>query len=71
MNKVLQVVLKLKNVFYESPPAINQLYAPYFFQAGQAGLGGVPAAGVYGFGYGYANYLMMPTSYTMQNIASY
>jgi hypothetical protein len=37
-------------------------------QGGGAGLGGVPAAGVYGFGYGYANYLMMPTSYTMQNI---
>jgi hypothetical protein len=35
---------------------------------GGAGLGGVPAAGVYGFGYGYANYLMMPTSYTIQNI---
>jgi hypothetical protein len=24
---------------------------------GQGGLGGVPPAGVYGFGYGYANYL--------------
>jgi hypothetical protein len=61
--------IEIKEVFYESPPAINQLYAPYFFgQAGGAGLGGVPAAGVYGFGYGYANYLMMPTSYTMQNI---
>jgi hypothetical protein len=61
--------IEIKEVFYESPPAINQLYAPYFFgQSGGAGLGGVPAAGVYGFGYGYANYLMMPTSYTMQNI---
>jgi hypothetical protein len=32
------------------------------------GLGGVPAAGVFGMGYGYANYLMMPTSFTIQNI---
>jgi hypothetical protein len=35
---------------------------------GQGGLGGVPPAGVYGMGYGYTNYLMMPTSFTMQNI---
>jgi hypothetical protein len=61
--------IEIKNVWYQPPPAINQLYAPNFFgQSGGAGLGGVPAAGVYGFGYGYANYLMMPTSYTMQNI---
>ena len=31
-------------------------------------MGGVPAAGIYGLGYGYTNYLMMPTSFTMQNI---
>jgi len=61
--------IEIKNVWYQPPPAINQLYSPYMLgNGGGAGLGGVPAAGVYGFGYGYANYLMMPTSYTMQNI---
>ena len=61
--------IEIKNVWYQPPPAINQLYSPYMLgQGGGAGLGGVPAAGVYGFGYGYANYLMMPTSYTIQNI---
>ena len=61
--------IEIKNVWYQPPPAINQLYSPFLMgNGGGAGLGGVPAAGVYGFGYGYANYLMMPTSYTMQNI---
>jgi hypothetical protein len=60
--------IEIKEVFYESPPAISQLYSPYMAGQGGAGLGGVPAAGVYGFGYGYSNYLMMPTSYTIQNI---
>ena len=61
--------IEIKNVWYQPPPAINQLYSPYMLgNGGGAGLGGVPAAGVYGFGYGYANYLMMPTSYTMQNV---
>ena len=60
--------VEIKEVYYESPPAISQLYSPYMSGQGGAGLGGVPAAGVYGFGYGYANYLMMPTSYTIQNI---
>jgi hypothetical protein len=61
--------IEIKNVWYQPPPAINQLYSPYMLgNGGGAGLGGVPAAGVYGFGYGYSNYLMMPTSYTMQNI---
>ena len=59
--------IEIKNVFYEPPPAINQFYSPYL-GTGPGGLGGVPAAGLYGFGYGYANYLMMPTSYTMQNL---
>jgi hypothetical protein len=35
---------------------------------GPGGLGGVPAAGIYGIGYGYTNYMMMPTSFTMANI---
>ena len=59
--------IEIKNVFYQPPPAINQLYSPTLL-AGQGGLGGVPPAGVYGLGYGYANYLMMPTSFTIQNL---
>jgi hypothetical protein len=59
--------IEIKNVFYQSPPAISQLYSP-MLGTGPGGLGGVPAAGVYGMGYGYTNYLMMPTSFTMQNI---
>ena len=59
--------IEIKNVWYQPPPAINQLYSPTLL-AGQGGLGGVPPAGLYGFGYGYTNYLMMPTSFTMQNI---
>jgi len=59
--------IEIKNVIYQPPPAINQLYSP-LMGTGPGGLGGVPAAGVYGLGYGYTNYLMMPTSFTMQNI---
>jgi hypothetical protein len=59
--------IEIKNVWYQPPPAINQLYSPTLL-AGQGGLGGVPPAGVYGLSYGYTNYLMMPTSFTMQNI---
>jgi hypothetical protein len=59
--------IEIKNVYYQAPPAVSQLYSP-MMGAGAAGLGGVPAAGVYGLGMGYTNYLMMPTSFTMQNI---
>ena len=59
--------IEIKKVFYEAPPAINQLYSP-MLGTGPGGLGGVPAAGVYGLGYGYTNYMMMPTSFTMQNM---
>ena len=59
--------IEIKNVWYQPPPAINQLYSTALM-TGQGGLGGVPPAGLYGFGYGSANYLMMPTSFTIQNI---
>jgi hypothetical protein len=60
--------IEIKNVFYQPPPAISQMYAPMLGAGSGNGLGGVPAAGVYGMGYGYSNYLMMPTSFTIQNI---
>ena len=60
--------IEIKNVFYQPPPAISQMYAPMVGTGAGNGLGGVPAAGVYGMGYGYSNYLMMPTSFTIQNI---
>lgn len=59
--------IEIKNVWYQPPPAVNQLYSPSLLM-GQGGLGGVPPAGLYGFGYGTVNYLMMPTSYVMQNL---
>jgi len=60
--------IEIKNVFYQPPPAVSQMYAPMVGTGAGNGLGGVPAAGVYGMGYGYSNYLMMPTSFTMQTI---
>jgi hypothetical protein len=59
--------IEIKRVFFQPPPAVNQLYSP-MLGTGPGGLGGVPAAGIYGIGYGYTNYMMMPTSFTMQNI---
>jgi len=59
--------IEIKRVFFQPPPAINQLYSP-MLGTGPGGLGGVPAAGIYGIGYGYTNYMMMPTSFTMANI---
>jgi hypothetical protein len=55
--------IEIKRVFYQDLPAINQMYAPF---GGFAGLGGVPAAGLYGgmYGGGYGGgYLMMPVAY--------
>jgi hypothetical protein len=54
--------IEIKNVFYQPPPAVNQLYNPIAY----GNLGGVPAAGAYGLGYGTTGYLMVPTSLTMQ-----
>jgi hypothetical protein len=54
--------IEIKNIFYHAPPAINQLYNPIAY--GQ--LGGAPAVGSYGLGYGTTGYLMVPTSLTIQ-----
>jgi hypothetical protein len=55
--------IEVKQLFYQGMPAVNQMYAPF---GGFAGLGGVPAAGLYGgmYGGGYGGgYLMMPVAY--------
>ena len=57
--------IEIKRVFYHETPAVNQMYAPYGLGA-FGGLGGVPAAGVYGgiYGGGYGGgYLMMPVAF--------
>jgi hypothetical protein len=55
--------IEIKSVFYQNLPAVSQMYAPF---GGFSGLGGVPAAGLYGgmYGGGYGGgYLMMPVAY--------
>lgn len=57
--------IEIKRVFYQEIPAVNQMYAPYGLGA-FSGLGGVPAAGIYGgiYGGGYGGgYLMMPVAF--------
>jgi hypothetical protein len=57
--------IEIKSVFYQGIPAVNQMYAPYGLGA-FGGLGGVPAAGIYGgiYGAGYGGgYLMMPAAF--------
>jgi hypothetical protein len=57
--------IEIKKVFYQAVPAVNQMYAPYGLGA-FSGLGGVPAAGIYGgvYGGGYGGgYLMMPVAF--------
>jgi len=57
--------IEIKSVFYQEIPAVNQMYAPYGLGA-FGGLGGVPAAGIYGgiYGGGYGGgYLMMPVAF--------
>jgi len=54
--------IEIKNIFYHAPPAINQLYNPIAY----AELGGAPAVGSYGLGYGTTGYLLVPTSLTIQ-----
>jgi hypothetical protein len=54
--------IEIKRIFYNAPPAINQLYNPIAY----AELGGAPAVGSYGLGYGTTGYLLVPTSLTIQ-----
>jgi hypothetical protein len=57
--------IEIRKVFYQEIPAVNQMYAPYGLGA-FGGLGGVPAAGIYGgiYGGGYGGgYLMMPAAF--------
>lgn len=62
--------IEIKQIFYQEPPAINQLYTA---GGSFAGMGGSPAAGFYGGGffgggmYG-AGYLMMPVAYDLATI---
>ena len=58
--------IEIKNIFYNPPPAVNQLFNPIAY----ANLGGAPAAGAYGLGYGTTGYLMVPTSLTIQTVQS-
>lgn len=57
--------IEIKKVFYEAPPAVNQLYSPW---GGFAGLGGAPASGFYGNGMYGAGYLMMPVAFDVATI---
>ncbi len=63
VSQSISGAIEIKTVFYQNLPAINQMYAPF---GGFAGLGGLPAAGIYGgmYGGGYGGgYLMMPVAY--------
>ena len=59
--------IEIKRVFFQAPPAVNEMYTPY---AGGFGFDGDAAAFAFmGGGYGYGdNFLMMPLSYDMQTI---
>lgn len=65
VSQSISGAIEIKSVFYQSIPAVNQMYAPYGLGA-FSGLGGVPAAGIYGgiYGGGYGGgYLMMPVAF--------
>ena len=59
--------IEIKRVFFQAPPAVNEMYTPY---AGGFGFDGDAAAFAFmGGGYGYGdNFLMMPLSYDLQTI---
>ena len=54
--------MEIKRVFYQPPPAVNQVYNLSIF----SGLGGVPAVGSYGL-FGSTGFLMYPTSLLLQS----
>jgi hypothetical protein len=54
--------MEIKRVFYQPPPAVNQVYNLSIF----SGLGGVPAVGAYGL-FGSTGFLMYPTSLLLQS----
>jgi len=54
--------IEIKRVFYQPPPAVNQVYNLSVF----SGLGGVPAVGAYGL-FGSTGFLMYPTSLLLQS----
>jgi hypothetical protein len=54
--------MEIKRIFYEPPPAVNQVYNLGIF----SGLGGVPAVGSYGL-FGSTGFLMYPTSLLIQS----
>jgi hypothetical protein len=65
VSQSISGAIEIKSVFYQEIPAVNQMYAPYGLGA-FSGLGGVPAAGIYGgiYGGGYGGgYLMMPVAF--------
>jgi len=54
--------IEIKRVFWQPPPAVNQVYNLSVF----SGLGGVPAVGAYGL-FGSTGFLMYPTSLLVQS----
>ena len=54
--------MEIKRVFWQPPPAVNQVYNLSVF----SGLGGVPAVGAYGL-FGSTGFLMYPTSLLLQS----
>ena len=59
--------VEIMRIFFEGPPAINEMYTPY--AAGFGFDGDAAAFAFMGGGYGFGdNFLMMPLSYDMQTI---
>ena len=59
--------VEIMRIFYQGPPAINEMYTPY--AAGFGFDGDAAAFAFMGGGYGFGdNFLMMPLSYDMQTI---
>jgi len=59
--------IEIKEIYYQPPPAVNQMYTPYTGLG--MGLGGVAPVGAAGLGMGTGmNFLMMPISYNLQVI---